>query len=47
MEGFLESTDPLGLNGDGKDGGDGENKTFNGSVDDNTMNFGVQAEAWW
>lgn len=30
-----------------KDGGDGENKTFNGKTDDNTMNFGVQAEAWW
>ncbi|GAA4502295.1 maltoporin [Pseudaeromonas paramecii] len=30
-----------------KDGGDGENKTFNGSSDDNTWNFGVQAEAWW
>lgn len=30
-----------------KDGGDGENLTFNGSTDDNTMNFGVQAEAWW
>jgi len=30
-----------------KDGGDGENLTFNGKTDDNTMNFGVQAEAWW
>jgi len=30
-----------------KDGGDGDNKTFNGSSDDNTWNFGIQAEAWW
>ena len=30
-----------------KDGGDGDNATFNSSSDDNTWNFGVQAEAWW
>ena len=30
-----------------KDAGDGDNKTFNGKTDDNTWNFGVQAEAWW
>ncbi|MFC3911943.1 maltoporin [Pseudaeromonas sharmana] len=30
-----------------KDGGDGDNLTFNGKTDDNTWNFGVQAEAWW
>ncbi|WP_409422236.1 maltoporin [Pseudaeromonas sp. ZJS20] len=30
-----------------KDGGDGDNLSFNSSADDNTWNFGVQAEAWW
>ncbi|MBA0216889.1 maltoporin [Pectobacterium brasiliense] len=26
---------------------DGENKSFNSNRKDNTMNFGIQAEAWW
>lgn len=30
-----------------KDSGDGDNLSFNGGSDDNTWNFGVQAEAWW
>lgn len=30
-----------------KQGGDGNNNVFNSGKDDNTMNYGVQAEAWW
>ena len=30
-----------------KQGGDGNNNVFNSGKDDNTWNFGVQAEAWW
>jgi maltoporin len=30
-----------------KKGGDGTNEVFNSGKDDNTYNFGVQAEAWW
>lgn len=30
-----------------KDAGDSKDYTFNGKTDANTMNFGVQAEAWW